>query len=267
MAVERNEAGLGVAAGEICFWSAPFGLALLEAVRLRPGQRFLDLGCGSGFPALELACRLGSKGRGWGLDPDADALALARARMEARRIPNLELMQGVAEALPFGDGSLDLVVSNNGLNNVADPVQAFAEIARVMEPGGQLVFTANLPGSFGRFYRTLESLLAASHLEERIPAVRAHIAAKRPQMEDWTARVSAAGLKLQRVQELSFGWTFLDGEALFSHPAIRDWFLPVWEALMPEGFMPALQARLDELAAVEGGLRMEIPFVCVEASK
>lgn len=256
---------LGVAEGELPFWSAPFGVALLEAVRLYPGQRFLDVGCGTGFPALELAARLGPKGRGWALDPEPEVLALLRARMEARGITNLEAIQGVAEALPFSDGSLDLVVSNNGLNNVQDPAQAFAELARVLEPRGQLIFTANLPGSFRLFYSYLEGLMEECRMEDRIPAVRAHIEAKRPTLENWTDRVERAGLKLRRVQELSWTWTFLDGTAMFTHPCIRDHFLPAWEALLPEDFRPFLQGRLDRLALERGGLRMEIPFVCVEA--
>ncbi len=253
------------AEAELPFWSAPFGVALLEAVRLYPGQRFLDLGCGSGFPALELAARLGPRGRGWGLDPDPAVLALARTRQEAKGIGNVSFLEGVAEALPFEDRSLDLVVSNNGLNNVQDPEQALRELARVLEPRGQLVFTANLPGTFGLFYSYLEGLLEECRLEDRMSAVQAHIQAKRPTLETWLDRVEAAGFTLRRCQELAFTWTFLDGTALFQHPCIRDHFLPAWAELLPEDFLPFLQGRLDRLALERGGLRLEVPFLCVEA--
>ncbi|HVQ30534.1 MAG TPA: SAM-dependent methyltransferase, partial [Vicinamibacteria bacterium] len=54
---------------ELPLWSAPFGLALLEAVTLRPGLRVLDVGFGTGFPALELGERLGASARVVGVDP------------------------------------------------------------------------------------------------------------------------------------------------------------------------------------------------------
>ena len=64
---------------EIPLWSAPFGLALLEAVELRPGLVVLDVGCGTGFPLLELAERLGPTARLHGVDPWAAGMETARS--------------------------------------------------------------------------------------------------------------------------------------------------------------------------------------------
>ena len=89
--------------------------------------RTLDLGCGTGrnLPLLPP----GSVG----LDPSAEVLGRAR-----RRAPGALLVQGSAEALPFGDESFDTVVSGLVLCSVAEPARALAEVRRVLRPGGSL---------------------------------------------------------------------------------------------------------------------------------
>jgi SAM-dependent methyltransferase len=68
---------------ELPLWSAPFGMRLLEAVPLDPGAAVLDVGCGTGFPLLELAHRLGPRARLVGLDPWAAVLGRAGSRCSA----------------------------------------------------------------------------------------------------------------------------------------------------------------------------------------
>ncbi|HVR62236.1 MAG TPA: class I SAM-dependent methyltransferase, partial [Polyangia bacterium] len=114
---------------ELPLWSAPFGLALLDAVRLRTGMTVLDVGCGTGFPLLEIAARAGA-GVAHGIDPWRAALERARHKAAARGLASVRLHEGVAEALPFAGRTIDLIVSNNGINNVADLDRALAECAR-----------------------------------------------------------------------------------------------------------------------------------------
>src|SRR5262245_61276268 len=101
---------------ELPLWSAPFGLQLLETVRLAPAMTVLDVGFGTGFPILELARRLGPSARLYGVDPWAPALARAQAKARTYGLGNVVLLRAVAEHLPLRDARVDLVVSNNGLN-------------------------------------------------------------------------------------------------------------------------------------------------------
>ena len=82
---------------ELPIWSAPFGLALLDLVTLRPGIAALDIGPGTGFPALELAQRLGSTASVIGVDPWGAALEWARARATFLGLDNVRLVEGAAE--------------------------------------------------------------------------------------------------------------------------------------------------------------------------
>lgn len=75
---------------ELSLWSAPFGLKLLDVVVLRPGIVALDVGCGTGFPLVELGQRLGPSAHVHGVDPWGTALARARDKLEVYGVSNVE---------------------------------------------------------------------------------------------------------------------------------------------------------------------------------
>lgn len=257
------------AVDELPLWSAPFGLALLETVKLLPGSKVLDVGCGGGFPLLELASRLGPRGEVTGLDPWKPALDRVEAKAKLRGIPNVRLAEGRAESMPFADASFDLIVSNNGFNNVENAEAALSECARVASPRGQLVMTANLPGTFALFYELFEMLLEDRGFKASLEPLRAHIHAKRKPLEEWQGLVEEAGFRIRKVREETFTWSFLNGTALMQHWCIRLAFLPAWRKVLPEDqadeFLSFLEGRLNRLALERGGLHLEVPFFCLDA--
>ena len=268
-AFEAGDVQAIAATDELPLWSAPFGLALLETAKLLPGMNVLDVGCGMGFPLLELASRLGPRGEVTGLDPWQPALDRAGAKASLRGITNIRLVKGEAEAMPFEDRSFDLIVSNNGLNNVKDVRLALAECARVSRTRAQLVMTANLPGSFALFYEMFEMLLEDRGMTAEIEALRGHIQFKRKTSKEWQGLVKDAGFNLRKVRGKSFTWSFLNGTALFQHWFIRLAFLPSWAAILPSDqapeFLAFLEGRLNRLALERGGLHLEVPFLCLDA--
>ena len=256
---------------ELPLWSAPFGLMLLDTVRLRPSLRALDVGSGAGFPLLELAQRLGPEARVVGIDPWRSAADRARLKARFYRVDNVELVEGVAEQMPFPDAHFDLVVSNNGLNNVRDPERALAECGRVSAPGAQLVFTANLPETMQAFYDVFSEVLRATGHATRVEALTAHIAAKRPARVVWEARIREAGLTLDRVLESRFLWRFASGRALLRHGFIRLGFLDAWKAVLPpDDVLPVfreLEQRLDGVARAKGDVALGIPYACYDCRR
>jgi len=256
---------------ETPLWSAPFGLVLLEAVPLDPAAAVLDVGCGTGFPLLELAHRLGPRARLVGLDPWAAVLSRARAKCRAQGLANVLLVRGVAERLPVRDGAVDIVVSNNGLNNVQDLRRALRECARVTRRGGRLAFTMNLPETMRGFYDVLENTLDSRGLGALRPAVTAHIAAKRPPVEDVEAAVSAAGFEIDGRRFDRFALRFASAAAFFSHWLIRVGFLEPWREIVPAGDRDQVFAdvarRLDAVIRPGEGLRLEVPFACWTAGR
>jgi SAM-dependent methyltransferase len=108
---------------------------------LHPGERVLDLGSGGGIDVLLSAQRVGPTGRAIGLDMTDEMLALARRNAAEAKATNVEFLKGHIEAIPLPAESIDVVISNCVVNLAADKPAVFAEIARVLRPGGRIGIT------------------------------------------------------------------------------------------------------------------------------
>jgi arsenite methyltransferase len=106
--------------------------------RLAPGERVLDLGSGAGTDSLVAAQMVGDGGRVTGIDMTAAMLVKARSAATAMGVSNVEFVEGEAERLPFSDASFDVVISNGVIDLVPDKDAVFAELYRVLAPGGRM---------------------------------------------------------------------------------------------------------------------------------
>ena len=113
---------------------APIGL-----LALRPGETVVDLGSGAGIDAFLAAEEVGPEGRVIGVDMTPQMLERARRNAASAGRTNVEFREGRLEALPVEDGSVDAVTSNCVINLVPDKAAVFAEVARVLKPGGRMV--------------------------------------------------------------------------------------------------------------------------------
>jgi arsenite methyltransferase len=111
----------------------PFSLG-----RIAPGATVLDLGCGAGTDLLVAAQMTGPGGRVIGVDMTPSMLQRARESAEAMGLANVALHESLIEALPLPDASVDVVISNGVIDLVPDKDAVFAEIDRVLRPGGRL---------------------------------------------------------------------------------------------------------------------------------
>lgn len=105
---------------------------------IHSGETVLDIGCGAGMDLLLAAKRTGPRGHAIGIDMTAGMVQRARESAEAAGLLQVEVRQGDATALPAGDASVDVVTSNGVLNLVPEKERGFAEIVRVLKPGGRL---------------------------------------------------------------------------------------------------------------------------------
>jgi arsenite methyltransferase len=251
---------------DLPLWSAACGQLLLEEVRLAPGLRALDVGCGTGFPLVELAERIGPGGEAHGVDPWGTAVARAREKIARRGVANAFVHEGSAEALPFPDANFDLIVSNLGLNNFERPEASLAECRRVARPGAEIALSTNLQGTFAELYEELPDALAEAGVADAEGRVAAHVA-HRTTVARTEDLLREAGFEPVRAVERSFRMRYADGAALLAHHFIRLGFRPAWEALAPEGArdaaMAALGRRLDERAARAGEVVLSVPVACV----
>jgi ubiquinone/menaquinone biosynthesis C-methylase UbiE len=131
-----------------------WGPVLCDAAGVAPGQRVLDVACGTGALTVAVAERVLPGGAALGLDANPQMLAVARRKRVA-----IEWHEGRAESLPFDDASFDAVVSQFGLMFFDDRIAGLREMWRVLRPGGRLAVAVcdaieNSPG-----YASLAALL------------------------------------------------------------------------------------------------------------
>jgi arsenite methyltransferase len=106
--------------------------------RLSPGERVLDLGSGGGTDSLVAAQMVGPDGSVTGIDMTPEMLAKARSATTAMGAGNVEFVESEAERLPFADASFDVVISNGVIDLIPDKDAVFAELHRVLVPGGRM---------------------------------------------------------------------------------------------------------------------------------
>ena len=106
--------------------------------RLAPGERVLDLGSGAGTDSLVAAQMVGEQGAVTGIDMTLQMLTKARTAAAEMNASNVEFVESEAERLPFPDESFDVVISNGVIDLVPDKDAVFAELFRVLVPGGRI---------------------------------------------------------------------------------------------------------------------------------
>ena len=256
---------------ELPLWSAPFGLHLLEVVKLKKNMNVLDIGCGLGFPLIELSQILGSTSKIYGIDPWGKALERVRLKMKVYEIKNIEIVEGYAEKMPFENGFFDLIVSNNGINNVEDMQQTMKECYRVCKTAAQMVFTLNLEDTMMEFYRVFEQTLQEENLHSEIATMKEQIYSKRKPLEEIKSLVTTAGFSIKNVVNDDFNLRFVDGTSMFNHYLIKYWFLPGWKDILKEGNMmfvfDKVETKLNEHAKINGEISLTIPYVAIDCKK
>jgi arsenite methyltransferase len=237
---------------ELPLWSAPFGQLILEHAPLKRGQTIVDLGAGTGFLTVELAQR-SAAARVIAVDPWAGAMEVLRRKVDYLRLPNVELV--IASQLDLASDSVDLVVSNLGINNFDNPATVVEECYRVLRPGGRLLLSTNLVGHMAEFYAAFRSVHDSKALDEHI--------AHRASIDGTLELLQQAGFTASVAATTEFRMRFADGTALLNHYFIRLGFLDGWLAIAGQEVLDAVEQELNR----RGEVSLTVPAACFEALK
>ncbi len=255
---------------ELPLWSAPFGLILLEQVPLRSGMTILDVGAGTGFMTIELAQRCGPDTVVIAVDPWEAATKRLRRKLDRLGLHNVRILAQEATTIDLPDASVDLIVSNLGINNFDQPEAALRACFRVAKPGASLFLTTNLVGHMSEFYDAYRSVLLELGFADRLATLDAHIN-HRATVDSVRGLLERAGFDFVDAVTRSFRQRFVDGSSLFRHYFIRLGFIPAWKSVAPEGAVErtfaALEQRLNAIAAERGELSLTVPAACIQARK
>jgi arsenite methyltransferase len=239
---------------ELPLWSAPFGQLILEHVPLRRGQTIVDLGAGTGFLTVELAQR-SAAARVIAVDPWAGAMEVLRRKVDYLGLTNVELVIADASALDLPDSSVDVVVSNLGVNNFDNAAAVLTECHRVLRPGGHLLLSTNLVGHMAEFYDAFRSAYDGKALDDHI--------AHRASVDGTLELLQQAGFTASVVARTEFRMRFADGTALLNHYFIKLGFLDGWLAIAGQEALDAVEQELNR----RGEVSLTVPAACFDAVK
>lgn len=135
---------------------APLANELIETAALRPGERVLDVACGTGIVARLASQLVGAAGTVAGLDINPGMLAVARSTTSPGMA--IDWHEASAEAMPLADAAFDAVLCQMGLQFMPDKHAALSEMRRVLAPGGRLIL--NVPGPTPRLFVFMREALA-----------------------------------------------------------------------------------------------------------
>lgn len=255
---------------ELPLWSASFGLLLFKHLVLKPNLTVVDIGSGAGFPLLELAGRLGSSCKLYGIDPWKNANARSKQKIKNYGYSNVEIIESSAEQIPFPGNSVDLVVSNLGINNFEQPQSVFTECYRILKPGGKLVLTTNLDGHWKTFYTVFEDTLRQLNKKEYIEKL-VEQQTNRGTIKSITGLFTDSGIKVSRYFEEKFEMKFLNGSAFLNHHFVKLGWLSSWLEIFPDNeraeIFHLLQENLNSFSEKSNGLSLSVPMAFIEGVK
>jgi len=216
-------------------WSKRFGRMLLRNIEIPPAPMVLDFGCGTGYSALELIERMGDQGRIIAIDPCGSLLDVARKKagdLAGRRI--FFRSEIFTDRLAFADDVYDLVLSNVALMLVDDPEKTVAEFARVMAPGGKVVVTQPLHGTYREFYDIYREVLTKGDAHGVLERLESHIT-QMPTAEQALSWFEQAGLTDVYLEKEEFSLLFKSAREFFFAPVIEFGPLSKWKEVAGKG--------------------------------
>lgn len=237
----------------------PAAEQLLDVVAPRPGDRVLDVGCGTGVVARRAALRVQPRGSVSGIDISPDMLAVARAAAHRDGV-SIDWYEGRAEALPFPDASFDLVLSQFALMFFADRAKAMAEMRRVLRPGGRIGVVVMQEIERHPFYQSLDEAITR-HLGISPVAAIFSLGGEREMRELFTG----AGFPNPALTPMTIPSRFPNPAAFLAGEIDVDTAaIPAMQGLAPEArcaLVAALEADMaPTLEAVTRGDEVLLPF-------
>lgn len=133
----------------------------LSFAAIKQGETVLDLGCGAGLDLLIAAEKVGPEGRIIGVDMTDEMLVKAQNNIDASEYRNIEVRKGIIETLPIEDASVDWIISNCVINLSPEKERVFAEVNRVLKPGGKMLVSDMVAEKLPLWVRLSQTLTAA----------------------------------------------------------------------------------------------------------
>ena len=235
----------------------------------KPGARILDVGCGSGFPALAAAASVRPGGSVVATDISPEMLAVASSRANADGLDNIEFVEMDAEQLKCDDAAFDAVTNAYGLMFCPDLARAFREAHRVLKPGGHFALVTWDDPSKSPFFSVITSVAAPFlSLQPPDPAAPGPFRLSSPSQLELLlrdagfsdVRVESVSMTLELASAAEYLQVFSDVAWKARVASLSDRDL----ARFKQDISHAVQSHLDK---VSGGLRLAAASLCVSGRR
>ncbi len=255
-------------------WSKPFGEILLSQLLVIPrpaSPQVLDVACGTGYPTLDIARFLGQSADVAGLDIWPAAIEFAKRKASAEWLRNVTFLTGDIGKAQLPEDHFDIITCNIGYTSFADRARSLAAMTRLTVPGGWLLLTTPLQTAFREFLDLYHRVLTELQLTACVDALVALVKG-RPTIASVRSAVERTGMLIDREVADSFTLSFVNAQDFLTSPIIALGFMVGWRAIVPDLALRRLvfneiTRRLDAHANAKGGLRFEIPVLCLCARR
>lgn len=255
---------------ELPLWSSPFGLLLLDNFPIGEYSNYLDIGCGTGFPILEIAQRLGNNCHSVGIDPWSEAVKRTKTKIDTLQLENISIIESDASSMSFPTDHFDLITSNLGINNFENPDKVLFECHRVLKTTGSLCLTTNLTGTFSEFYEVYNETLNEPGFEKYLPQLIEHVN-HRGTEESVRKLLDMNGFNIKNEVTSIYKMRFLNGTTFLNHSYIMLGFINSWINMVEETdkqpFFDTFERNLNIVSKSKGELKLTIPMLYLECTK
>jgi ubiquinone/menaquinone biosynthesis C-methylase UbiE len=255
---------------ELPLWSSYFGKLLLDNIPLKKCLNYLDVGCGTGFPLIEISQKIGNGCKCYGIDPWSRALERIKQKLKTLGLSGIEVIESSATRIPFNNEYFDFITSNLGLNNFSEPENVIAECFRVLKDNGTMSITSNLSGTFHEFYEIFRETLIECGLNKYLDPLQNHVN-HRGTVVSISELFTTAGFSIRKSIESAFSMRFLNGSSFLNHCVIVSGFSGAWGNVFEEdergSFFERLENNLNLYAEKHGELKLRIPMLYLECGK
>jgi ubiquinone/menaquinone biosynthesis C-methylase UbiE len=216
-------------------WSHRFGRMMLRGLEFPPKAMVLDVACGTGYPALEVLRRLDEQSRLIAIDSSSAMLDVARKKageLSGKRV--FFRTESAAPRLGFANDVYDVVLCNLGLSEMPNPRMALRELTRVAKPGGRVICTLPMAGTWAEFFDIYREVLTKHDKHDMIERLDRHIQGF-PQPEEVELWMANAGLGDVELDVEEFTLLFRSSREFFFAPVIEYGPLSRWKEVAGKG--------------------------------
>jgi ubiquinone/menaquinone biosynthesis C-methylase UbiE len=245
-------------------WRERFDALVSKHVKVPLEGRILDVNCGTGGYAIEIAEGLRGKGEVVAVDSGAERIEIGRAKALVKRLSSVTFEQSLPYDLRFDSEEFDLVIGDASLLPANELEDVLGEMIRVAKPGARVALKLATHGSFDEFFSIFWEALYDLALQDEVWAELQPLIDERRTVSDAERLARQAGLR----QIVSFTakeiFPYESGEEFLSSPLIGDTFLDDWLDIVPEDRRQDVYDEIDRIIERE---RTEAPFeVAIKAT-